>query len=153
LRNDALGIAFLKGKMFMYNRKNKPGAYGFSKYTPDGQVTYSESKDYYGNVVKHFYDYDTTGRRIYYAQKQDGEDDLITIMEEFTEYCPNGYKNVTTIFYKEKVINYRYLDTHGREIKTRCIDTNTGLTTEKEFDGYKGFRIKQYISVCVPRIA
>jgi hypothetical protein len=45
------------------------------------------------------------------------------------------------------------LDTHGREIKTRCIDTNTGLTTEKEFDGYKGFRIKQYISVCVPRIA
>jgi hypothetical protein len=137
----------------VYNKKRKSGAYGFSKYNPDSQITYSESRDRYGNLIKHFYDYDNTGRRIYYAQKQDGEDDLVIIMEEFTKYHSNGYKNITTVFYKEKIITYRYLDIHGREINTRSIDTNTGITIEKEFDGYKGFKTKQYVSVCVPQIA
>lgn len=137
----------------MLKQKRKSNSYGFSKYTQDGLVTYSESKDYYGKVIKHFYDYDSSGRRIYYAQKQQNEENnIVTLMEEFTQYKSNGSKTIITKFYKENTIAYRYIDSYGKEIKSSTIDINTGLTIEKEFDGYKGYINRQYISLCIPQL-
>lgn len=133
----------------MNKKKKQKGHYGFSKYTQDGLVTYSESLDEDRNLIKHIYRYDHTGRRIYYAQK-DYNDNVI--MEEFTQYKSNGSKNVITKFYKENTIVYRYIDSYGKEIKSSTIDINTGLTIEKEFDGYKGYINRQYISLCIPQL-
>lgn len=64
-------------------RRNK--GQGYSRYDKEGRVIYYERRDFiYGTkeVIQYFYDYDSTGRKIYYAVL---ENDKI-IIEEFYQY-------------------------------------------------------------------
>ena len=124
----------------MKNKFNSKGAYGFSKYTQDGLVTYSETKEKSGNLIKHYYEYDDSGRRTHYIQTDiDGR----FIMNEYTYYYPNGYKRIYVSFYKEKTYCERLIDRCGREVYIKSVDATTHLGKVKELDTYRN-KYKEY---------
>lgn len=124
----------------MRNKFNRNGAYGFSKYNQDGLVTYSESRDKSGNLIKHYYEYDELGRRIHYIQTDiNGK----FIIEERTYYHPDGYKSIYMTFYKEKTYSERCIDRCGREVYIKSVDATTHIGKVKELDVYRN-RYNEY---------
>lgn len=108
---------------------------GFSKYDKDGNVIYSESIGRKGETVRHFYNYDNFGRRIYYKKVE-----LDTIFEESIDYCTDGSYTINTSIMPEHTFYKRVYNSMGRIIKEVSEDRE-GNIVHKVFDPYRNHYI------------
>ena len=92
-------------------RKNvfKKGS-GFSKYDRNGNVIYSESIGRKGETVRHFYNYDDFGRRIYYKKVE-----LDSVFEESIDYYIDGSYIINTSIMPEHTFCKREYNTLGKK--------------------------------------
>lgn len=121
----------------------------FSKYDSEGRVISSTSVTTEGEIVRHFYKYDSLGRRIHY-EKHIVLDSNRTgcIFKEDTVYQCNGDIHKYSVDYKEKTISYNLINDMGRVEKTVCSNYNTGRTTEKIYN----YRTGKYESTSYPEL-
>lgn len=113
-------------------RKNvfKKGS-GFSKYDRNGNVVYSESIGRKGETVRHFYNYDDIGRRIYYKKVE-----LDSVFEESIDYYIDGSYIINTSIMPEHTFCKREYNSMGRIIKEVSEDRE-GNIAHKVFDPYR----------------
>lgn len=111
--------------------KDRDKRYGFSKYDSHGNVIYSESSGSEGELLRHFYAYDESDRRIYYKVESQKES-----YEEITQYLPNNGKKLTCIFVPLYTVIIKEYNEMGRMLKSDSIDKN-GRIVHREFDGLK----------------
>ena len=116
-------------------RKNKTNdAYGFSKYNQDGQVTYAETRDNDGNLIKHYYEYDMSGRRIHYIQSNVSTGNTFT---EYIQYMSNDSKWIYTVYSNSPIYYVRYVDKFDITLISKTVDTKRKVCIVKELDRYR----------------
>jgi len=117
---------------------------GFSKYDSEGRVTYSESIDSEGETIRHFYKYDSLGRRVQYKTTYFDIDNCevleeYTIYEENTYYYDDGSMLVMKADWgKNDPYRHHYTEEHitsmGRKDYIKYVDMATGHCIIKRFN-------------------
>ena len=127
-------------------RRNPSKGQGYSRYDKEGRVIYYERRDFiYGSkeIVQYFYDYDSIGRRTYYAVV---EHDKI-ILEEFYQYdTADLTSNRTAYIYQPQGTTYTVskqlaeIDDDDGKVKYRSTSYTSSINTvtgETEINGKK----------------
>lgn len=108
----------------------------FSKYDSEGRVISSTSVTTEGEIVRHFYQYDSQGRRIQYEKHlihdDTSKEDLI--FREYTRYLDDGSIYKYTIDYENRYLTFSNINTMGRIVYTKTTNTGTGWSSERSYN-------------------